>query len=112
METLKERLNRKPTKLNESAIKLEDGKITTLTNKTTKDKFWYLVIMFVLALVITGGDNPVDDPNPVMDLLSYWFGSFFTYLFVFMVFAGLGYILVKVANSQWMNKDFPEDEEF
>lgn len=38
METLKESLNRKPTKLNESAIKLADGKITTLTSKTTKDK--------------------------------------------------------------------------
>ena len=70
-----------------------------------------IMIMFVLALVITGGDNPVDVPNPVMDWLSYWFGSFFAYLFTFMVFAGLGYIVVKVANSHWMNKDFLEDEE-
>ena len=70
-----------------------------------------IMIMFVLALVITGGDNPVDVPNPVMDWLSYWFGSFFAYLLTFMVFAGLGYIVVKVANSHWMNKDFLEDEE-
>ena len=71
-----------------------------------------IMIMFVLALVITGGDNPVDVPNPVMDWLSYWFGSFFAYLLTFMVFAGLGYIVVKVANSHWMNKDFLEDEEY
>ena len=71
-----------------------------------------IMIMFVLALVITGGDNPVNVPNPVMDWLSYWFGSFFAYLLTFMVFAGLGYIVVKIANSHWMNKDFLEDEEY
>lgn len=70
-----------------------------------------IMIMFVLALVITGGDNPVNVPNPVMDWLSYWVGSFFAYLLTFMVFAGLGCIVVKVANSHWMNKDFLEDEE-
>lgn len=70
-----------------------------------------IMIMFVLALVITGGDNPVNAQNPIMDWLSYWFGSFFAYLLAFMVFCGIGYLVIKVANSQWMNKDFPEDEE-